>query len=711
MQMKSVLPACLLAAAFSMTHSETNNPLSGVITMLDTLSAKITKDGEDEAKAYKEYYDWCNVVTGEELHAITLSKERKDKLVADIEKYFAEIEQSGAAISEEAKAIAQAIKDGTNAKDLREKQHADFMAAEKELVDATDMLSRAITVLEKEMKKGSAAAAFTQMISSRMPQVLQVLQTVMDAASFSSADKSKMLALVESQQASDDEAAPSAAVYSTKTGSIVDVLSDMKDKAETQLEELRKGEQQARYVFNQLVAALKAQKQADEKDLNNEKSDKSEATEDKADAEKDLSGNAKVLDVHSEAYRKTKAQCVQTASDHEQTVKARAEELKVLADATKILQDMTGGATSRTYSFIQESTFENLKLQTEGDLVALEVITLVKRMAKSHHSAALAQLASSISATASRGASEDVFAKIKGMIKAMIDNLEKDQQSEASEKAYCDEQTKTATAKEAELMDQIKTLSNKVDQKTSKSVDAKAEVSELQEELAKIDKAQKDLDKIRSDEHAAFLEAKTDLETGIKGVRKAVALLQDYYSKADDVESTEDGPAPEAAFLQSMRQPSTPEKHSKSGGSIDGIVQILSMTESDFATGLAKEQTEESDSQNEYEQATAENEVEKAALSQQVKYKVKEFKALDQKIVQHKSDHDATKTEHSAATDFLEQIKKKCAPKKSSYQKRQEKRQAEITGLKEAKEILENEVAFTQRRKFSGRLRGVHLSM
>jgi len=48
-----------------------------------------------------------------------------------------------------------------------------------------------------------------------------------------------------------------------------------------------------------------------------------------------MSGNAKVLDVHSEAYRKTKAQCVQTASDHEATVKSRAEELKVIAEAMK----------------------------------------------------------------------------------------------------------------------------------------------------------------------------------------------------------------------------------------------------------------------------------------------------------------------------------------------------------------------------------------
>jgi len=390
-------------------------------------------------------------------------------------------------------------------------------------------------------------------------------------------------------------------------------------------------------------------------------------------------------------------------------VKARDEELKVIAEATKILESMTSGAASRTYSLLQESTIQHIKLQTGGDLVAFEVIALVKRMAKSHHSAALAQLASSIVATAKRGATLDVFAKIKGMISAMIAKLEKEQESEASEKAYCDEQLATATSKEADLMDSIKALSARIDQKSSKSADAKAEVSELQQELAAIDKEQKELDQVRKDEHAAFMEAKTDLELGIKGVRKATAVLQDYYSKEDEGESTEEGPAPEAAFLQSMRQPTAPETHSKSSSAVDGILEILSMTESDFATSLAKEQTQESDSQNEYEQATQGNEVEKAALEQQVKYKVKEYKSLEEKIVQHKSDHDAASDEHSAATDFLAEIKKKCAPKKSSYQIRQEKRQAEITGLKEAKEILENEVAFAQRTKFSGRLRGAHL--
>jgi len=317
--------------------------------MLQDMQAKIEQDTIAEARAYNEYYEWCNEVTGEKLHAIKLNSERKEKLKADIEKYFAEIEQSGEAISDEAKAIAQAIAEGKNAKDLREKQHADFLAAEKDLVESIDMLSRAVTVLQKEMQGGSAA--FAQIHNSKVADLAQVFSTLADAAAFPTSDRQKLLALVQSQQGDEDLAAPASDVYSSKSGGIIDVLADMKDKAENQLSDLRKGEQQARYIFNQLVAALKAQQAADEKDKKNEEEDKTGAQHDSAEASDDLEGTRKVLDVHSEAYRKTKAQCMQTASDHEAGVKSRGEELKVLKKATKLLEETTGAAATRRYSF------------------------------------------------------------------------------------------------------------------------------------------------------------------------------------------------------------------------------------------------------------------------------------------------------------------------------------------------------------------------
>jgi len=679
--------------------------LEGVMKMLQDMQAKIDKDTIAEARAYNEFYEWCNEVTGEKLHSIKLNTERKEKLKAAIEKYFAEVEQSGEAISDEAKAIAQAIAEGKNAKDLREKQHADFLAAEKDLVESIDMLSRAVTVLQKEMQSGSAA--FAQISKAKFADVMQIFSTLSDAAAFPTSDRQKLLALVQSQQGDEELAAPASDVYSSKSGGIIDVLTDMKDKAENQLADLRKGEQQARYVFNQLVAALKAQQAADEKDKKNEEEDKVEAEHDSAEAEEDLEGTRKVLDVHSEAYRKTKAQCMQTASDHEAGVKSRAEEMKVLKEATKILQETTSGAAERRYSFLQESSLAAVKLSSMSDLVHLEVVTLVKQMAKTHHSAALAQLASRIQAVVQYGSvsGEDIFAKVKGLIKDLIAKLEQEAKDAATEKAYCDDELAKTAAKESDLEDSLKKIKAQVDRKSAKFADTKDDIAELQEDLAKLAKDQNKLDKIREDEHAAFVTEKDDLEKGLEGVRKALGMLRDYYSEDKD-ESASDSPSDEApVFLQ--RQPGVPDTaHKKQGGAASGIMEILQMTESDFAAGLAKAQTQESDSQTEYDEATKENEVEKETLETAVKFKNKEYTQLDKTISQLTSDRDSLMTEQAAVLEFSAKLKDRCIAEPETYAEIKRRRDAEITGLKEALEILKTEAALLQREPKSFRLRG-----
>ena len=86
--------------------------------------------------------------------------------------------------------------------------------------------------------------------------------------------------------------------------------------------------------------------------------------------------------------------CMTTAADHEATMAARTEELKVIATAEQILKDSTSGAVGQSYSLLQLSSKSASKLQSRADLANSEVIGMVKRLARDHHSAALAQLAS-----------------------------------------------------------------------------------------------------------------------------------------------------------------------------------------------------------------------------------------------------------------------------------------------------------------------------
>merc|ERR1740115_367063 len=295
--------------------------------------------------------------------------------------------------------------------------------------------------------------------------MVKSLSAVIDAASFSAQDQRNLAALVQSQQgtASDDEelGAPAAAVYKSHSSSIFDVLEDMKEKAEGQLAELHKAESTTKHNFNMLAQSLEDEIAADSSDMTQEKSLKASTEENKASAEGDLAETVKGLAEDNKALAVASSTCMTVAADHEATVKSRTEELTAIATANKIIGETTGGAVGQSYSFVQVAS----KLQTRSDLANVEVVGLVKKLAKEHHSAALAQLASRIGSVIRYGAAggDDVFAKVKGLINDMIAKLESEAKSEATEKAYCDEELAKTAAKKGELDAEITKLTSKID--------------------------------------------------------------------------------------------------------------------------------------------------------------------------------------------------------------------------------------------------------
>merc|ERR1719498_1395698 len=265
------------------------------------------------------------------------------------------------------------------------------------------------------------------------------------------------MALVQQRSSSDDEdmepGAPAAAVYKTHSTSIFDVLEDMKEKAESQLSELRKAEQTSQHNFDMLKQSLEDEIEADTKDMNEEKSLKAATEEQKATGEGDLAETEKELKTDKASLEETSTTCMQVAADHDATVKSINEELTAIATAEKVLKETTGGAAEESYSFLQVRSKAASSLQSRADLKNAEVVNMVKKLARDHHSAALAQLASRIASVIRYGNADgdDVFAKVKGLITDMIAKLEAEAKAEATEKAYCDEEMAKTEAKKSEL--------------------------------------------------------------------------------------------------------------------------------------------------------------------------------------------------------------------------------------------------------------------
>jgi len=652
-----------------------------VIDLMDECAAKVQRDADAEAKAYKEYFEWCDDVSKNAQFEIKTAKAQKEELEAQIGELTSNMAASNTKIEELTGSIAADEKELAEAQAVRDKEAADFAASEEELTADVDTLDRAIAIIEKEMAKNPGA--FAQVDTANTDKLVQALGAVVDAAGLPGSDKNRLSALIQSQQGSDDDdallGAPAAAVYKSKSGGIVDVLVDMKEKAESELSDLRKAENNAKHNFNMLKQSLEDSMSADNTDLSQEKSALAAAEEGKATAEGDLSMTSKDLASSQDELATASSECMQVAADHEATVAARQEELAVIAKAKKILEETAGGASGQTYSFLQ--------ISSRADLKNSEVVTLVKNLAKKQHSAALAQLASRIAAVAKYGAAagEDPFAKIKGLISDMIAKLEKEAEEDATEKAYCDEEMAKTEAKKADLEDIVAKLTAKIERDAATSAKRKEEVKELQARLAALAKEQTQMDQIRAEQNTDYVKAKEDLELGLSGVQKALGVLRDYYGGA-------------AAFVQD-EQPAKPEKHEKSTGAGQSIIGMLEVVESDFSETLAKVETEEADASAEYDKTTQENKITKTTMSQDAKYKSQEATSLDKEVSELSSDKQTTSTELSAVLEYYGKLKDRCVAKPESYADRKARREAEIAGLKEALDVLENETAFVQRKR------------
>merc|ERR1712166_181325 len=118
--------------------------------------------------------------------------------------------------------------------------------------------------------------------------------------------------------------------------------------------------------------------------------------------------------------------------------------------------------------------------------------------------------------------SSDPFAKVKSLIKDMIEKLLQDGQADATEHAFCTKEMAETESKKAEREAQISKLSTQIDSKTAQSNKLKEESAELQKQLAALASTQAEMNSIRSAEKGAFDANSAEMEKGIDGVKMAL---------------------------------------------------------------------------------------------------------------------------------------------------------------------------------------------
>jgi hypothetical protein len=270
----------------------------------------------------------------------------------------------------------------------------------------------------------------------------------------------------------------------------------------------------------------------------------------------------------------------------------------------------------------------------------------------------------------SSGAGDDPFAKVKGLISDMIDRLESAGQADASHKGYCDKELAYTQGRKTEKETEIAKISTSIDMQKARSAQLKEEIATLQKELANLAKSQAEWDKFRQEENTAFRADRADIEQGLAGIKIALSVLRDYYSKSDNIGAAD--------------------------GAATGIIGLIEVVESDFSKGLVEMNSAEENAQATYDAATKENEISRTAKDKDVEYKTKESVGLDKSVAEGTSDRSGVQTELEAINEYRKKLEEMCIAKAEPYAEKTRRRDAEIAGLKHALTMLEGQAVLLQ---------------
>merc|ERR1719231_1219343 len=118
----------------------------------------------------------------------------------------------------------------------------------------------------------------------------------------------------------------------------------------------------------------------------------------------------------------------------------------------------------------------------------------------------------------------------------MITRLEKEAAEEATQKAFCDEETSESKAKQADLTGKLDKTTSRMEKAEADKASLNEAIKTLEGELAEMDAAQAEATKVRQEEHAEYLKASKDFKDSATAVAKAMEVLSEYYNSASFIQ-------------------------------------------------------------------------------------------------------------------------------------------------------------------------------
>merc|ERR1719353_216473 len=560
---------------------------------------------EKEAKLFREYMSWCDVMKDEKETAIREATDKIEKQHAHEMKMHADAEKLGDQVVELDTEIATFSGDKTENKKVRTMEHEDYEHVHEDTTANIDATHQAIAKLSAK----SGDISLLQEDSDTLPMT----------------SKELFASLLE-----ENAVQPQAEVkvFEGSSGGILKTMEDMEGDLTESREKSEYEESDERHAYDMEQDELTHAIEVDDDRATDKTVEKSEKMEVEAHDHGDVVALTKQKSEDEKYLAELLAQCQSKSDDFESRAQLRQEELDALQEAIDIIasKSVSGAADKHLPGFVQTSSFAlRASAQTKAKAT---VVRALQMAAKRSQSKQLARLGARVMEAGS-------FDKIIGMIKDMIAKLTETAGEEADHKEFCDgelnENKMTRDSKTSDI-NSLTATKERLEAAIAKLTDERAALSDA---IAELDAAMSEATSIRQKESNENTAAIKDAKAAQEAVKAALSVLEGFYAKAAS-----------ATALVQTRQPKydAPESFTepyKGMGGGTGVIGMLEVILSDFVRLDQETSSEEAAAQAAFDEFSSTSNADKDAKTDELELK-------------------STQKELNAALKYFDKLKPSC---------------------------------------------------
>jgi len=644
------------AASYQLSASIGVTPVQKVLAMMNEMKAKGTAEMENEAKLFKEYMSWCDVMKDEKETAIKEASDKIAKQHAHEMKMHADAGKLGDQVVELDTEIAEFSGDKKENKEVRTMEHDDYVHVHEDTTANIDATHTAIAKL-----------------SASSGDVTALLQT--DSITMPMTSKELVQSLLE-----ENAVQPQAEVkaFEGSSGGILKTMEDMEGDMQETREKSEYEESDERHAYDMEQDELTHSIEVDDDRATDKTVKKAEKMEVEAHDHEDVVSLTKQKAEDEKYLAELLAQCESKSSDFEARAKLRQEELDALQEAIDIIADkaVSGAADKHLPSLVQTRSLA-LRASAQTQAKASVVKALQKAAAKSH-SKQLARLAA-------RVMEAGPFDKIIGMIKDMIAKLTATAGEEADHKEFCDEELNSNKMTRDSKTADVNSLTATKERLEAAIAKLTEERSSLADAVSELDAAMSEATSIRQKESNENTAAIKDAKAAQEAVKAALSVLEGFYAKAASATSLVQTRGPAHDAPESFTEPY------KGMGGGTGVIGMLEVILSDFVRLDQETSSEEAAAAAAFDEFSATSTADKDAKTEELETKRKEKVGAEADLAQTMRDLKSTQKELNAALKYFDKLKPSCLDAGVDFAERSARREEEIASLKDALKILGEE--------------------